>query len=88
MKSAQEIASSLLQSLSQLEPQVEADFSAQETEVAYLMWMCHQVADSEDWSFDKAHRWVGYVQGVMCAKGWSSVETERDRVRGIASVKP
>lgn len=30
---------------------------------------------------DKAHRWLGYVQGCMVMRGWLDVDQERDRTR-------
>ncbi len=32
---------------------------------------------------DKIGRWVGFVQGVMAARGWLSVPEERDRTREL-----
>jgi hypothetical protein len=31
----------------------------------------------------KLNRWLGFVQGVMCARGWLSVTRERERTRPI-----
>lgn len=32
---------------------------------------------------DKMARWTGFIQGVMAANGWLSVDAERDRTRPI-----
>ena len=32
---------------------------------------------------DKVARWVGFIQGVMCCRGYISVENERNRTRPI-----
>lgn len=48
----------------------------------YLAWMCDKITQhARDWDIDKLHRWVGYIQGVCVANGYSTLERERDRVR-------
>lgn len=34
---------------------------------------------------DKLARWTGFIQGVMAARGWLSVDAERERTRPIFS---
>jgi len=49
----------------------------------HLQWMCNQVADGKDWSVTKMHRWIGYVQGVLVTRKYSTVQTERDDYRRV-----
>ena len=51
--------------------------------LSHLQYMCQQIVDAEDWSVTKMHRWVGYVQGVLVTRKYSSVQTERDDYRRI-----
>ena len=46
----------------------------------HLYWMLEQMNTFED--AHKAHRWLGYVQGVMVMKGYINVEEEREFTRG------
>jgi hypothetical protein len=50
--------------------------------VRHLMWMCEQVIEHtgyvpKEWSITKLNRWIGYIQGVMTARGFTTVERER-----------
>jgi hypothetical protein len=84
MKPAWKIAYSLLESLLLADSTTFHMKTAEPTSIPYLRWMCHEIINNRKlWESDKSHRWIGYIQGVMCAKGWSSVEVERDRVRAI-----
>jgi hypothetical protein len=48
------------------------------TDIQHLVWMCNEVIDSGDeFSSTKAHRWIGYIQGVMTARALTTVEFER-----------
>lgn len=49
----------------------------------HLQWMCQQIVDAQDWSDTKMHRWIGYVQGVLIARKYSTVQTERDDYRRV-----
>jgi len=45
------------------------------TEVAHLNWMLWQARDFHDVSkVEKANRWLGYVQGVMAARNFATLE--------------
>lgn len=58
-----------------------ANPNAPPTSEQYLIWMCEQIICNPDWPEDKAHRWVGFIQGVLVATGTSNLDAERDRVR-------
>lgn len=52
------------------------------TSVYHLIWMCKQIIEHtgyvpKEWSITKLHRWIGYIQGVMIARGWTTVEQQR-----------
>lgn len=38
---------------------------------SHLRWMLHQI-DTNQVKDDEAHRWIGFVQGALAAKGLSS----------------
>lgn len=54
----------------------------------YLLWMCQQIEQNHSWPPDKASRWIGYIQGVMIANGWTTFETESERAKEILEEKP
>lgn len=46
-----------------------------ETEPQHLRWMLSQAkVFNKEWKSDKAHRWLGFVQGVLVAEGFATVE--------------
>lgn len=47
------------------------------TNQQHLLWMLEQIQHGEV-TGEKAHRWVGYVQGVLVALHVTSVEEMRD----------
>lgn len=50
----------------------------------HLSWMCDQaLAHLDDWPIDKLNRWLGYIQGVMTARGFLDPDEERERTRPI-----
>lgn len=53
------------------------------TSPAHLCWMLKEMKNNESLRTDKFKfmRWLGFIQGVMCARGWLSVDEERDRTR-------
>lgn len=55
------------------------------TSIKHLTWMCDQVIshNAKGWSVTKAHRWIGYIQGVMTVRGYTTVDTERDEYREL-----
>lgn len=58
------------------------------TGVRHLIWMCEQVVEHtgyvpREWSITKLHRWIGYIQGVMTARGFTTVERERQEYKDL-----
>lgn len=49
----------------------------------HLMWMLHQIRKNSTHSSTKMHRWLGFVQGVLCMRGVTSVNVEREATRNI-----
>lgn len=53
---------------------------------SHLHWMCDEcihtlLTTPEDFPVDKYSRWLGFIQGVVICKGYSSVEKERNITR-------
>jgi hypothetical protein len=49
-----------------------------------LEWMLGQIISRVDlMPNDKVNRWLGFVQGVLAAKGIMNVQAERDRTRPL-----
>jgi hypothetical protein len=44
--------------------------------VKHLLWMCEKIKVG-DMSITKSNRWIGYIQGVMITRGFSTVLEER-----------
>lgn len=56
--------------------------------VRHLIWMCEQVISRtgyvpKEMSVTKVHRWIGYIQGVMTARGFTTVEKERTEYKEL-----
>lgn len=49
----------------------------------HLRGMITQLRFDTSQSLTKKHRWLGYIQGVMCTHGLIDVDTERDWTRGL-----
>lgn len=49
----------------------------------HLRGMITQMHFDMSQSLTKKHRWLGYIQGVMCVYGLIDVDTERDWTRGL-----
>lgn len=48
----------------------------------HARWMCETaLAKKETFSFDKASRWLGFVQAIMIFNGLTSIEDERNITR-------
>lgn len=55
-----------------------------ETSCVHLSWMCRMAAsEAYDWPVDKLSRWLGFVQGVMAARGLITVSNEREFSRPL-----
>lgn len=50
---------------------------------SHLRGMITQLRYDTSQSLTKKHRWLGYIQGVMCTHGLIDVDTERDLTRGL-----
>lgn len=50
---------------------------------SHLRGMITQLRYDTSQSLTKKHRWLGYIQGVMCTYGLVDVDTERDWTRGL-----
>lgn len=56
------------------------------THPEHLLWMCEHCAervrdDSLGMNVSKYSRWLGYIQGCMISRGFTTVAQERDRTR-------
>jgi len=52
----------------------------------HLMNLCSDAIDGinkQTMSYGKLCRWLGFIQGVMCASGLITVDAERDYTRAI-----
>lgn len=54
-----------------------------ETSDEHLLWMLDEIQNQEEDQGDKHQRWLGFVQGIMVAKGYTDVSTERELTRGL-----
>lgn len=52
-------------------------------EKSHLLWMLIQINELKLSSDTKSHRWLGYVQGIMCYEGIISVNSQRNITRDI-----
>ncbi|MGL6341849.1 MAG: hypothetical protein ACRC80_22240 [Waterburya sp.] len=84
MTNEREIAQSLFNSLVELDDgKTRADQNTNlPTSLPHLKWMCLSVK-FDNFPADKANRWIGYIQGVMIACGYSTLRTESYRIRNI-----
>lgn len=56
------------------------------TSEEHLLWMCEHCEplvrdDGHGMSVDKYSRWLGFVQGCIIMRGYTTVQEERDRTR-------
>ena len=48
------------------------------TAAEHLLWMCETVLELAELDrFDKAMRWLGFIQGSLWALGWRTIEDVR-----------
>ncbi len=48
----------------------------------HLLWMLKQIRNHQTkHNVEKYHRWLGFIQGVLIMKGYTTVETERNFTR-------
>ncbi len=50
---------------------------------SHLLSMLETLRDDLEQSLSKKHRWLGFVQGVLCTSGLTTVDAERDFTRGL-----
>lgn len=53
------------------------------TSVTHLRWMLGELDRNCEQSLTKKHRWLGYIQGLLVAYGYTTVDRERDYTREI-----
>lgn len=65
--------------LDKLEKAATDDYTIETTiSVVHLKWMCQQIIERvNEMSATKLHRWIGYIQGVMVVRGFTTVLQER-----------
>lgn len=56
------------------------------THPEHLLWMCEHCKtqvrdDGQGMAVDKYSRWLGFIQGCLICRGWTTVEAERNRTR-------
>lgn len=54
-----------------------------ETEDYHLLWMLQELLHNKDQSETKKHRWLGFIQGVLVCKNYTTVIEERLVTRNI-----
>lgn len=54
-----------------------------ETEDYHLLWMIQEIRHNFEQSDTKKHRWLGFIQGVLISKGYTTVALEREATRYI-----
>lgn len=56
-----------------------------ETSDEHLLWMLDEISSKyiEGENHDQLNRWLGFVQGIMVAKGYTTVSIERELTRGL-----
>ncbi len=49
----------------------------QECDIIHLVWMCYEIINGHVKS-DKAHRWIGYIQGVLVMRNLTTLEKMKE----------
>lgn len=52
-------------------------FGDRTTVMAHAMWMCQEALEFFSSDPDKAHRWLGFIQGIMFCVGHYSIDEMR-----------
>lgn len=64
-----------------------ADFDehrfGQKTSRNHLRWMVQELHDNMEQSLTKKNRWLGFIQGMMIAYGYTTVDREREETRDL-----
>lgn len=50
---------------------------------SHLIWMLTEIKNNNNQSDTKKHRWLGFIQGILIAKGITNVDVERDFTRDL-----
>lgn len=58
-----------------------------ETEDEHLLWMLNQIMNDGEQSETKKYRWLGFVQGTVISKKYTTVVDERNNTRDILNGK-
>lgn len=53
------------------------------TSRGHLIWMLSEIVNNFEQSVTKKHRWFGYIQGLLIAYGYTTVDRERDYTRDM-----
>jgi hypothetical protein len=54
----------------------------------HLVWMIQEIkTNQETWSEGKVGRWLGFIQGVLCFQGITTIEKERKRNTMVFDLK-
>jgi hypothetical protein len=53
------------------------------TSVGHLKWMLEEIETNLEQSITKKHRWLGFIQGLIIAYGFSTVDREREMTRDL-----
>lgn len=69
----------LLERHIELNPRGRYGLNGVETSFDHMLWMLAEIRTMTDPL--KAHRWLGFVQGVIIANGLTTVQAERDFTR-------
>jgi hypothetical protein len=67
----------LAETVTPLQPQ-----PGNETSDLHLLWMIEEIQTSEEMGLTKSHRWLGFIQGVLVMKRYTTVADEREATRG------
>lgn len=66
-----------------LQDKKDIDNNLGKTSNANLLWMCDRILEDDSMPEDKISRWIGFIQGVMAVKGYTTVDEERDFSRPL-----
>lgn len=61
----------------------EIDQFGDKTSRGHLIWMLDEIVNNFEQSVTKKHRWFGYIQGLLIAYGYTTVDRERDYTRDM-----
>ena len=49
----------------------------------HLLWMLNEIETNKEQTVTKKHRWLGYVQGILISKNYTTVADERNATRDL-----